>query len=84
MTTTTMHLPVSMPAAKAASTKPASATPAKGFWRSFFEALMEARMRAALRELEMHRNLVPQDVLKAAGYTPTAADDGAMPFTRAR
>ena len=41
-------------------------------------------MRAALRELEMHRNLVPQDVLKAAGYTPTAADDGAMPFTRAR
>jgi hypothetical protein len=83
MTTTTLNLPVSMPAAKAAPAKPAAA-PAKGFWRCFFEALMEARMRAALREIDMHRHLVPHDVLKAAGYTPTAADDGAMPFTRER
>ena len=46
------------------------------------EAMMEARLRAAMRELNRHRHLVPQDVLKKNGYTATLRDDGRLPFTR--
>ena len=48
----------------------------------FFDAMAEARMRQAVRELAMHRNLVPEDLLKKYGYTATLADDSAYPFTR--
>ena len=39
-------------------------------------------MRQAMREIAMHRHLVPDDVLKSAGYEATLANDGALPFTR--
>jgi len=59
----------------------------------FYNALMEARMRQAMRELAMHRHLwpletvkpidvVPQDEVKRAGYKATYADAGLLPFVR--
>ena len=30
----------------------------------------------------MHRHLVPDDVLKSAGYEARLANDGELPFTR--
>jgi len=39
-------------------------------------------MRQAVRELAMHRNLVPEDLLKKHGYTAALEDDSAYPFTR--
>ena len=53
-----------------------------GFFARVAEAMMEARLRAAMRELNRHRHLVPQDVLKKNGYTATLRDDGRLPFTR--
>ena len=53
-----------------------------GFWARLIEAMMEARLRAAMRELNRHRHLVPEDLLKKTGYTATLNDDGKLPFTR--
>ena len=53
-----------------------------GFCARFVAAMMEARLRAAMRELNRHRHLVPQDLLKKSGYTATVTDDGRFPFTR--
>ncbi len=57
-------------------------TPRKSFLARLYHAFVEARMRAAMRELAMHRHLIPEDVLKRAGYAATASNDGAYPFTR--
>jgi len=48
----------------------------------FYDALLEARMRQAMREIAMHRHLIPADILKEAGYRATVTKDGALPFTR--
>ena len=74
MTTAFLPLSPSLPSTPAASER--------SLVIRFFDALMEARMRAALREIARHRHLVPEDVVKAAGYQPTRADDAAYPFTR--
>ena len=74
MTTATLRL--STPLAEA---RPA---PAKGFFTRFFEAILEARMRSAMREIEHHRHLLPEHLLKGAGYRASANDDSALPFTR--
>jgi hypothetical protein len=55
---------------------------AKGFFSRFYDALIEARMRQAMRELAMHRHLIPQDVVQETGYTATVTTDGVLPFTR--
>jgi hypothetical protein len=59
-----------------------------------YNALMHARMQAAMRELARHRHLlppatippvdvgVPQDEVKRAGYQATYADAGLLPFVR--
>lgn len=57
-----------------------------------YNALMEARMRAAMREIARHPhvrrldikplNLVPPDEVKRAGYQATYADAGLLPFVR--
>ncbi len=52
------------------------------FWARLFDAMAEARMRQAVRELAMHRDLVPEDLLKKYGYTATLKDDSRLPFTR--
>jgi hypothetical protein len=54
----------------------------RGLLARFFDAMVEARMRQAVRELALHRHLVPEDLLKKYGYTATASDDSALPFTR--
>ena len=53
-----------------------------GFLARFYAALVEARMRAALREIAMHRHLIPEDVLKQSGYVATLTNDRAYPFTK--
>ena len=53
-----------------------------GFFARLLEAMMEARLRAAIRELNRHRALVPEDLLKKNGYTATLNDDSRFPFTR--
>ena len=58
------------------------AVPRRGFLARFYDAVIEARMRQAMRELAMHRHLIPDDMLKKAGYTATASNDSTYPFTR--
>lgn len=73
---TTATLPVSTPLSEP------RIKPAKGlFWR-IYDAFIEARMRAAMREIEMRRHLLPEDMLKKSGYWATVGNDGTYPFTR--
>jgi hypothetical protein len=74
MTTATLRLSTPLPAVRTA--------PKKGMLIRFFDAIVEARMRAAMREIEHHRHLFPEHLLKGAGYQATAGDDSALPFTR--
>ena len=74
MTAATFHAPTALAETRAA--------PKRGLFARFFDAMAEARMRQAIRELAMHRDLVPEDLLKKYGYTATLADDSAYPFTR--
>jgi hypothetical protein len=64
---TTATLPLSVPVSETAA--PAK----KGIFARFYNALMEARMRAAMREIRMHRHLLRDDVAK---------DLGSLPFVR--
>jgi hypothetical protein len=73
MTTATLRLSTPISAER---------TPRKSLLARLYHAFVEARMRAAMRELAMHRHLIPEDMLKKAGYTATASNDGAYPFTR--
>lgn len=40
------------------------AAPTKGVLARFYDALIEARMRQAIRELELHRHLLPKNILE--------------------
>jgi hypothetical protein len=53
-----------------------------GFFVRFIEGMMEARLHAAMRELNRHRHLIPEDLLKKSGYKASLNDDSAFPFTR--
>ena len=74
MAVATLRMPVSLPETGKASTK--------GLLARFYAAIVEARMRAAVRELAMHRHLIPEDVLQKTGYTATLSNDSAYPFTK--
>jgi hypothetical protein len=74
MATATLRMPATLPETRKVSPK--------GLFSRIYNAIVEARMRAALRELAMHRHLVPDDVLKAAGYSASQNNDGAYPFTK--
>ena len=74
MTTATLRLSTILPETRS--------KPRKGFFARFHAALVEARMRAAMRELALHRHLIPEDMLKTSGYAATLTNDGAYPFTR--
>jgi len=74
MAVATLRMPVSLPETRKVS--------AKSLLARACAALIEARMRAAMRELAMHRHLVPEDVLKKAGYVASITDDSAYPFTK--
>ncbi len=86
MTTATFRLSTPLADAKTKTAMPAAKTamPARqSLFRRFYDAVLEARMRQAMRELAMHRHLIPQDVLKQAGYAPTTqTTDGVLPFVR--
>ena len=56
--------------------------PRKSLLARAYHAFIEARMRAARREIAMRRHLIPEDMLKKAGYTVTVSDDAAYPFIR--
>jgi hypothetical protein len=60
----------------------APARPKRGMLARFYDAMIEARMRQAMREIAMHRHLIPTDILKDAGYQATVTKDGSLPFTR--
>lgn len=51
MTTVTLRLFTPLPAAETA--------PQKGMFARFIDALVEARMRKAIREIERYRHLLP-------------------------
>jgi hypothetical protein len=74
MTAATFHTRTALPE-RVVERKP-------GFWARLFDAMAEARMRQAVREIAMHRDLVPEDLLKKYGYTATLKDDSRLPFTR--
>jgi hypothetical protein len=74
MTAATFHAPTAFAEASSATKRSLLAR--------FFDAIAEARMRQAMREIARHRHLVPEDLLRKYGYTATLADDSAYPFTR--
>ena len=74
MTTATLPLPTRLSAAQS--------KPKKGLLARVFDAMVEARMRQAVREIAHHRHLVPEDLLKKYGYTATQDNDSVYPFTR--
>ena len=74
MATATLRIPVTLPETRKVS--------AKGLFSRIFAAIVEARMRAAMRELALHRHLVPEDALKQAGYVAALNDDSSYPFTK--
>ena len=44
-----------------AKSSPKAATSHKGLFARFYDAMIEARMRQAMRELAMHRHLMPEN-----------------------
>jgi hypothetical protein len=79
---TTAALPLSSDLSAAESAASAAGSARKSLLRRFYDALIEARMRQAMREIAMHSHLVPDHILKSAGYEATLASDGRLPFTR--
>ena len=60
--------------------KPA-AKKGKGMWARFFEAVAEARLRQAQREIALHRHLLPAD-FEIAGHKISARSEDSLPFVR--
>jgi hypothetical protein len=44
--------------------------------------MLAARMRQAMVEIGHHRHLIPEHMLKSAGYESTVTNDASLPFTR--
>jgi hypothetical protein len=74
MTAAIFHTPTALPEA--------GTMRKRGLLARFFDAMAEARMRQAVRELAMHRHLIPEDLLKKYGYSATLEDDSTFPSTR--
>ena len=74
MTTAAVSLPAGYRAARS--------TPKRSLLGRFYDALIEARLRQAKREIAMREHLLPKNLLKEAGYQATVSKDGALPFTR--
>ena len=80
MTTATLPLATDLSAAESSASAAGAAR--KSLLRRFYDALVEARMRQAMREIAMHRHLAPDHILTSAGYEATPAGHGRLPFTR--
>ena len=63
MTTATLRYSGPLSETKTPAKPAAKAAPAKGLFARFYDAMIEARMRQAVRELEMHRHLLPKNML---------------------
>ena len=74
MTTVTLPMPTRLAADRT--------TPRRSLLARLYKALMKARMRHALREIALHRHLIPEDHFKKAGYKDSLADAGLLPFVR--
>ena len=74
MAIASLRMPASLPEVRKVS--------AEGLFSRIYTAIVEARMRAAMRELAMHRHLVPEDALKKGGYVASLNDDSAFPLTK--
>jgi hypothetical protein len=68
--------------AAATSTAAAPAKPQKGLFARFFDALIEARMREAERQIRQHIHFVPENVLRQAGYKADYQNDAKLPFVK--
>src|SRR5947207_3205926 len=51
--------------------RPTQPAATKSIFRRFSDAFMEARLRAAMREIARHDHFIPRDELKRAGYGAT-------------
>ena len=69
MSTAALRYPGPLAEAKS-STKPAASR--KSLLARFFNALIEARMRQAMRELAMHRHLLPENSSEETGSAVTS------------
>ena len=65
--------------------KKISETSAKkpGFWSRTWDAMVEARMRQAEREIRMYKHLLPAE-FEIAGNKVGAKNEDSLPFVRAR
>jgi hypothetical protein len=61
MSTATLRYSGPLAEATSSTTAPAAAASRKGLFARFYDALIEARMRQAMRELALHRHLMPED-----------------------
>jgi hypothetical protein len=77
MATLTLRLP---PAGAPVDNAPAR--PRAGFWRRWYDAIVEAQMRRAQAEVARHEHFIPRDPVKEAGYRGGLKDVGALPFVR--
>jgi hypothetical protein len=72
-----------MRSAAAAVTAPAPRkTATKTIWARMWDALIEARMRQAEREIRMHIHLVPADVLRESGFFANYKNADKLPFVK--
>jgi hypothetical protein len=62
-----------------AATVTSPAVRRKGFFRRFFTALQESRMRQAERELSRYRHLMPEELERAAARLDRRTED-TLPF----
>ena len=53
----------------------------KGLFARFVEAMMEARMNQARRELALHRHLLPAE-FEIAGHKVSPRSEDSLPFVR--
>jgi hypothetical protein len=54
----------------------------KGFWARVLDAMIEARMRQAERQIRQHLHLVPEDVLTKSGFRASYKDADKLPFVK--
>ena len=57
-------------------------TATKSIWARLWDALIEARMRQAEREIRMHLHLIPADVLRDSGFFANYKDANKLPFVK--
>ena len=71
---------------RSAAAAVASATPrntaTKTIWARLWDALIEARMRQAEREIRMHLHLIPADVLRESGFFANYRNADKLPFVK--